>query len=210
MTEYEDNTDSLVDDLPVYVPKSDRGPNYKLLDVVGRQLDRLDVDIEAVDNAMTVQHADTVDQITELAKLVDTPPRHQESRERYRSRVIAAFQAVAGKATIEHLFVALETILDIEPEQITYIERSGSNAISVGLPGRRVDQMALEPADVAAIVRSLVPAGARIDAYADGTFKFVSITDYENGNYDTRYGFDGLDADGNPKGNGGTFAQAFQ
>ena len=73
----------LAKEMPSVFPRDPESGNYKLFQVIGHETDNTDDNVDAVDRAMTVQHADTVDQLRKLGELVEVKPREGESREKF-------------------------------------------------------------------------------------------------------------------------------
>ena len=57
--------------LPPWMPRTESDGNFKLLDVVGRGFDRLDGDIAEIDEASSIQTAQSKRSIEEIAKIID-------------------------------------------------------------------------------------------------------------------------------------------
>lgn len=192
--------------LPSWMPTADHTGNFKLLDVVARAIDRLDGDIQDVDNAVTVQHAESIPQLEQLAKLVALPPNEGEPREKYRSRVIADFQTLTSEGTPTDLIENAATILDVNPTSIGYRKLSENGAVELAVPGSALDSLALSDQEFVTIIGNHAAAGFRVEATVKGTFTYITPTDYSNNDHDPSKGYDGLDSNGDPKNNGGTYA----
>lgn len=205
--------------LPPWMPTGPDTGNFKLLDAVGRAIDRLDGDITEIDRANTVQHAETVAQLVNLAKLIDLPPEENEPIEKYRRRTIAEFQTTTTETTIADLIGNTATLLDLAPEEIGYSRPSENGVVRLQLPQDSPESVSLSETEFIEIAEKHVAAGFRLEVLRDGTFTYVAESAYSgpydaaNGGYDSTkldsdstIGYDGLDANGNPKGNGGTYA----
>lgn len=193
--------------LPQWMPTEPAKGNFKLLDVVGRAFDRLDGDLTDLENATTVQHAETVAQIEKLAALVGLPPEDGEGREKYRSRAIAEFQTMTTEATPADVINNTATMLDVRAKEITYKKLTENGAISLGVPGSALDDLALTDSEFVAIIGKHSAAGFRIEATRRGTFTYITPDDYTNNNHDPAKGYDSdSDGDGTPDGDGGTYA----
>lgn len=204
--EASENGEFILRRLPPWMPRTESDGNFKLLDVVGRGFDRLDGDIQQVDNATTVQDAENKQTIRELARLVEELPKEGESVEEYRLRVIASFQKVTSEGTLEDIFGNIATLLDISLEEISYQDLDVNGEILLGVPGNAIDSVALTKVQFAEVLKEQSAAGYRIDVTARGTFTYISPSQYTNDNHDATKGYDGLDANGDPKDNGGTYA----
>jgi hypothetical protein len=205
---HEDTTAHLAGGLPPYFPASKESGNYKLLDSVAGELDKHEQDIEDVDISTSVQDAETIDELSELGKLVNTPPNENETLSHYRARLIAEFAINTCEGTIKDVLETAAEIFDADVESFRYAEPSGSEygTIELGVPGRALDNTALTDSEAAEILERLIAASYRLDGFRVGTFTYITPTDYNNNNFDATKGYDGLDANGDPKDNGGTYA----
>lgn len=203
----------LAQQLPPWMPKDPESGNYKLIYAIGKAFERLEEDIEAVDRATTVQHADTIAQLWELAKLVSLTPLEGESKEKYRARVFAEFQLTTNEATPAELIENAANILDVGPENITYDELDEAFVIRLGVPGSAIDSIAITDTEFADIMDRLAAAGARVDSVKLGTFTYITVEDYNDPefvhNASLAYDQDS-DLDGQPDGNGGTYSGLIQ
>lgn len=205
--------------LPPWMPVEESDGNFKLLDVVGRGFDRLDGDIQEVDNATNIQTAESKRSIRELARIVDELPKQNETVDEYRLRVIASFQKITSEGTLEDILGNISTLLDLSIDRITYEDLDANGEILLGVPGNAIDSVALTQTKFAEVIKQQSAAGFRIDVKARGTFTYLSPDAYSgaydsaNGGYDSTSlssdaakGHDGLDSNGDPKNNGGTYA----
>lgn len=211
--------------LPVYMPKDPGSGNYRLLKPIAESINNASADIEATDRALTVQHASTIEQLERIARLIDLPPRRNEGLEHYRARILARFQLVTSEGTVSDLLNGVSTILGASVRNISYTElhTSESGVCQVGVPGKKLDNLQLSESDFATIAEDLIAGGFRIDVLRKGTFTYQPESDYTgpydsgSGGYDSTaldsyapYGHDGLDTNGDPKDNGGTYAGLVQ
>lgn len=209
MAHANDEAHGLTKTLPPWMPKDTESGNYKLFGPAGDAITRQDEDIEAVDRAATVQHADTIDQLFELAKLVDLPQRVGENKEQYRARIFAEFQLVTNEATPAELILTAANILDVTTKSINYEELAEEATIRLGVPGKAVDALAISETDFASIMDRIAAAGVRIESVKIGTFTYITPDDYNDVNFvhdpDKGYSTD-ADLDGNPDAGGGTYS----
>jgi len=192
--------------LPPWMPRTESDGNFKLLDVVGRGFDRLDGEIQEADQATNVQTAQNKATIREIARLVDELPKQGETLEEYRLRVIASFQKVTSEGTLRDIFGNIATLLDIELEKISYEDLDANGEILLGVPGNAIDSVALTQPQFAEVLKDQSAAGYRIDVKSRGTFTYITPSAHTNKNHDATKGYDGLDSNGDPKDNGGTYA----
>lgn len=208
---YEDNIEWLVDSLPTFMANDETSGNWHLMTPIGNQFDELDADIEAVDRATAVQDADSIDQLERLARMVETTHRDGETKEHYRARIFTRYQLNTTEGTVPDLIHAVATILGTEVENIgfqdLYVQLGDRAKIGLVLPGKKVDNLSLTSSEIADLLNGLMPAGYSVIGQKRGTFLYVTPSTYTNTTDWSQYdGYDGLDANGDPKGNGGTYA----
>lgn len=209
------NGSELLEGLPPYFPTDPASNNFRLLDVVGRAVDRLDADIEDVENAAHVQTAETVHQLEELAKLIEIRPHAGESKEKYRTRVLAGYQLATTEGTIGDLLFNVATILNTDITNIGYKDSTERGVAILELPAGHVNALSITSTELVEIIQNQSAAGYRIEANLRGTFTYLSTDDYSGGSTydpadlasDATIGYD-TDAndDDEPDGNGGTYA----
>ncbi|ELY47294.1 hypothetical protein [Natronorubrum sulfidifaciens] len=201
------NGDQLVHELPSYIPNDPNSPNYALLDVIGHAIDELDEDVQTVSDAIRVRDARTIDQLFELAKMVGLPPHTDEPVERYRARVFARFALMSGEGTVGDLLYALARILDVDVERIGYREMvDNPGTVLVFAPGSEIEKLGLSASELAQIVNENVAAGYQTETSIQGTFTYRTPQDYDLGENNPEFGYGGLDENGEPTGDGGTYA----
>lgn len=207
---HEDNTsqsgEEIIKNLPSWMPRAISSGNFKLLDPVGRGLDRLGNDIDSANNANSVQNAETVEQIERLAKLVQVKPKSNEPIEKYRKRVIATFQNATNEGTLRSLFENISTLLDIQSSKIGYIESPENGSFILTVPGDSIDSTDITQSEFSTVISGQVAAGFRADIQTRGTFSYITPTQYSNNQSDPTKSYDGLDINGDPKNEGGTYA----
>lgn len=157
---------------------------------------------------LTVGEYIGLDALHELGKLVQVTPQANESLERYRTRVIAEFSLSSNKGTIEDVLQTAALILEVRQKDLVYEESVGgeNGAILITIPQSAVQGSKLTESEIAKFLDRLIAAGYRIDTAVRGTFEHISVSGYNNNNHDAQKGYDGLDANGDPKNNGGTYA----
>jgi len=191
--------------LPGWMPTDESTGNFKLLDTVGHAIDRLDGDIQAVDEATTPQEANTVAQLEELARLVSLPSKQKEGKEKYRTRIVAEFQNVTNEGSVRELINNVATLLNVSVQEISYFKQDHGR-IQLYVPGKALDSLDITNDEFVEIAENLIAAGFNLTALRRGTFTYITPDDYENATQDVSKGYDGLDSNSEPKDNGGTYA----
>ncbi|WP_330630653.1 hypothetical protein [Halocatena halophila] len=202
--------EELASRLPIWMPKDPDSGNYQLFTPLADTIDDLKSDLDDVNAATMPQTANSVEEIERLAIMVDVLPKKDESLEHYRARVISNYQLVTSEGTISDLLGGLATMLNVRENNFGYSEphnsTSGYGSVVVTIPLPALDQTALSGSEVASMADKLVPISYNVDILTRGTFTYINPTDYNNSNFEANKAYDGLDSNGDPKNNGGTYA----
>lgn len=206
--EYDDLTTRMVDDLPEWFKKDRDSNNYKFLEGPGDELERVDANIENLGEAIHPQTATTIEELAYLADMVNISPRENESLAHFRARTIANFQAAASKGTINDLLNGISHFLNIDIKRL-YIEEFPGR-LNVTVPSNALDNTNLKEREVAEYGEELIAPSYILNILLRGTFEYISPETYNdiqagNDSWSNYPGYDGLDANGDPKGNGGTY-----
>lgn len=174
---YEDNLKWLVDSLPGHLNRDPGEGNHLLYQPIATQMDALDADIEAVDDAKSVQRARTRDQVERLASTVNLPPEGGESLEHYRARTLARFQLNTAEGDIRSIFGSLAEIFDIDFDQMWYADWNRLYDMEkhvLFLPYNDVKAHPLTDSDIPDVTGDVTAAGKTITAMYDGS---LTVTD---------------------------------
>lgn len=210
--EYNDPTLQMLDTLPPWYASGEDTPNEDLYEPIGSELRDVEADLDDIEAATMPQNADSIDQLADIASLVDITPNPGESVSHFRARIIAELQIVTAKGTISDLLTGLSVILDTDVRRIgPYTEYDTGGRASVTVPEESLNNTDLTETEIAELGQKILPASYGLDTTIKGTLRCVSVETYNdiqagNDSWNNYPGYDGLDADGNPKGNGGTFA----
>jgi len=205
---FSENGEELALALPPFMPTGPTSGNFKILDVIGRGFDRLDGDVRAIDEATTVQTANSIEEIGKLAALVNSRPKEGQQKEQYRTQVIASFQEVTGEGTINDLISNVATLLNSRKDEIRYDpEELRPGVVTVEIPKSGIDSIGMTEAQFLEVLNDQVAAGYKIEARFLGTFTFRTVSQYDTGTNDPDAGYTGLTAEGEPDTTmGGTYA----
>lgn len=199
------NTEDLVRGLPSWMPNDPGSGNFNLLDSIGRAIDRLDADIRSTDRAASLQEAQSIGEVETLAYPVETKPKSGESLEKYRLRTMAEFQTITTEGTINEILLNAATLLGVD-SSLLYYEQLAPGHSAIRVPMAAIDNLALNGSAFAENLKSQNAASYRLDITVSGTFTYISPDDYTAGTHDSTIGYDGLDANGDPIGSGGTYS----
>lgn len=209
---YNDPTLKMLDTLPPWYANGEGTPNEDLIEPVGSELREIKADLNDIERASMPQNADTIEQLSDIASLVDITPNVGESIGHFRARIIAELQIVTAKGTISDLLTGLAVILDVDVTRIgPYSEYSEGGRASVTVPQGSLDNTDLTDTEIATLGQKILAASYGLDTTVKGSLKFVSVETYNDvtdgsDSWNNYPGYDGLDSNGDPKGNGGTFA----
>jgi hypothetical protein len=208
MTDHEEIADDLAGGLPAPFPSGRASGNWALQEPAAKLMADFRADYEQVDQETTVQEAEHIASLAELAELVDLPPRTGESLAKYRARLIAEYNNLTGRGTIRGLLTAASELLDTSVEGLEYVDRwqNEPGAVELGIPQQALDDSPLTTDVVVDVLERTIAASYRLEGRALGSFTYITAADYNAGAFDASKGYDGLDANGDPKDNGGTYA----
>jgi len=200
--------------LPPWMPRTESDGNFKLLDVVGRAFDRLDGDIDEIDDASSIQTAENKRSVEEIAKIIDEPPRKDETLEEYKVRAVSAFQKISSEGSLEDLFSNIAALLDLTVKDIHYEEIESNGEILLSVPSEALAGVALSTDDFLKIIQNQSAAGYRVNIRNRGTLTYISTDSYLGPEtYDAAdlvsesdLGHTGLDTNGDSKETGGTYS----
>jgi hypothetical protein len=186
------------------MPKDEGSGNFALLDAIGSSIDDLESDLSQIDSESKVQYASRKGSIEQIGNPFETVSKTNESVEKYRLRTFTEYQSITSEGTIDGLLNRVGGLLDVDPSVITYDELAAN--MKVGIPSKAANDLPLSVAEFSANLNLLVPAGYKLDLIMLGTFTYITPTQYTDGLSEAQYGYDGLDTQGDPKDNGGTYA----
>lgn len=204
--EASESGEDILSELPSWMPRGESSGNFKLLDVAGRGLDRLKEDVGDADKATNVQTAESVGQLRELAKLVDLSSKSDESVEKYRKRIIGEFQNATAEGDLPGLLKNTSILLSIDQDDIEYVKGTENGAFILSVPSTSITNSAITKSEFQNLISKQSAAGYRPNIQTRGTFTYITPNQYSNNDHDATRGYDGLDANGDPKDNGGTYA----
>jgi hypothetical protein len=201
--------EELVTSLPAFMSKDDSSKNYDLLWATAQAIDRLDSDMNEVEQATSLTDATQEASIDRIADVVGTARRDGESLDKYRSRVLVEFQGLTAEGTIQNVFTILQNVLGGDPEDLWYQDWrelfDEPSTIAFLISYEAVVDSILDPEDLSELLNRLSPAGKNVEVQYNGSFRPVTVADYEDGNHDPARGFGTLDEYGDPAESGGTF-----
>jgi len=197
-------TENLVRALPNWMPKNPESGNFSLLIPAGKRVERDKTSIKTIENETTLQYASKIGSIELISEPFDTSQKKDDSVEKYRLRAISEFQSITNECTINDILERISSLVDINIENLEYEEQNGFSIVSV--PSKAIKNLTISINEFSAIVNSLSVAGYSINIQITGTLDFVTPEQYQSGEYDSEFGYDSLDTDGEPGGTGGTYS----
>jgi len=197
-------TEDLVRALPNWMPKDPKSGNFSLLIPAGQRIERAEADIETIKNETILQYASKIGSIKLISESVGAPQSKNDSVEKYRLKTISEFQSITNESTIDNILQRISSLLNVNIENLEYEEQNGFSIIYI--PSLALENLTISVNEFSTIVNSLSVAGYSIDIQITGTLDFVTPEQYQSGEYDSEFGYDSLDTDGEPGGTGGTYS----
>jgi hypothetical protein len=190
------------------MPKDEESGNFALLDVIGIAIDDLDEDLFQIDSESKIQFASKKGSIEQIGDPFGTVRKTDEPVEKYRLRTFTEYQSITSEGTIGGLLSRTANLLGIDPSKMTYDESPG--VVQLGVPVKATKNLPLTAEEFLSNLNLLLPAGYGLDLILLGTFTYITPEDYNFGFSESQYGYDGLDTNGDPKDNGGTYAAVLE
>lgn len=187
-------------------PIDEDSNNYKLFRPVGKEIEKVEGGIEYAERNSVVQTADSMDALSELAELVSLVPKADDCLNEFRSRTIAEFHLNTKRGTPSDILHTVSVVLDTRITELTYEDSEEAGLSTIGIPATSLSNLDIDETDFLEIIDKHAPAGYRIATVQLGTFEYQSVDDYNSAITEPEYGYDGLDVNGDPLEEGGTYA----
>jgi hypothetical protein len=147
-----------------------------------------------------------IQRLEKLGAMVQVYPYDGESIAHYRARIIAEFSLMTAEGTFEDLLTLAATIFSVDEETIVIDDRIAPAEAEIEIPAKGIQNTELNDSEIAGILERVIPASYSLSALQRGTFTYITPSQYGLNYHDAPKGYDGLDTNGDPKDNGGTYA----
>lgn len=157
----------------ISIEKSDN--LYKLLEVVGLENQRIDLDIEELYENRFIENA-TGKELEKLGDYVGVNRKIGESDKKLRHRIRSAFLAQASGATYDDFVKTMFAILQTKKDSVHVITPPDSSpkVVKLEIDGSVINKHVLTKTELAILLSKSVSADARVDIIEQGTFAFDS------------------------------------
>lgn len=139
----------------------------------------------ARDEAATARFVDEAEdgQLERIGRLVDTPPRSDESDEHYRARLKLQLRKFMGGATVEQVREMSAILLNSNKEAFDVSEDFGTEParFEIALWMSDLDDSNFTQDDFTELLSEVRASGVRVVARARGTFTYRSEQDFKDG-----------------------------
>jgi hypothetical protein len=162
---------------------------------------------------VTVDDEWATDRLRPFGRLVDVLPNEGEKFSRYKARVLAEYAISTCEGTISDIIETTAYIIDVDSSSIIYEEPAPgaeNGTVEMKLPSNALDESSLSEQDITDAAERLLAASYRLRSIRLGTLEYKSLADVNANNNNPDKGYDGLDANGDPKDTGGTYAGLIQ
>ena len=197
-------TEDLVRALPNWMPKDPNSGNFSLLVPAGRALERAETDIENIEQESTLQYASELGSIELISEPVGVVPKTDEQVEKYRVRSLTEFQSITNEGTVDDILKRVASVLGVTVDDLKYEEQAAFSTVYA--PSRALSNVSLTESEFSDIINQLSVAGYMVNVQIVGSLGFVTPEQYAAGEYDSQFGYDGLDTNEEPTGTGGTYS----
>jgi len=152
------------------------------------------------------QLSEFIERLEKLGALVQVYPYDSETVAHYRARIIAEYAVMTCEGTNNDILVSISEILNVPKSSIEIVDRINPGEIEVRLPALALQNTELQDTEIGNILTRLLAASYSLEALQLGTFTYITPSQYDINDHDSELGYDGLDGNGDPKDNGGTYA----
>lgn len=187
----------MIDSFPAPFPKEKDTNNYRVLNAVAQEMTDIVGDIERVEIATQILNAETIDELQELAYIVDVHHNTGEALEAFRLRVLVGFNVITAGGTIADLMNAAAFMLSIVPSSMEFEENTTPGVIQLTIPQQAIDDAAIPESELYKVLEQVIAAGYTLEIIADASLEYVTVTEWQNDNFQDEHAKGGLDADGN-------------
>jgi hypothetical protein len=192
----DDISREIIDSLPAPFLKERDTNNHRTLHPIADGIADIGNDLNRVQIATQIANAETIDELQELANLVDVKHNSGEGLEAFRIRVLVAFNIITSEATIKELIAATVFVLDISPESIEIEENITPGVIQVTIPSAALSDLPLTQNELFSILSGIIAAGRTLEVLLDASLEYVTAQEWHNGRYSPDQGKGGLDSNG--------------
>lgn len=147
-----------------------------------------------------------IQRLEKLGTMVQIYPYNGETIAHYRARIIAEFALMTAEGTFEDLLTLAVEVLEVSPGSLFINDRLAPGAAEIQVPAQGLQNTELSETELADVLERVMPASYTLSALQRGTFTYITPSEYDLNNHDADLGYDGLDTNGDPKDNGGTYA----
>jgi len=175
-----------IEALPDAYAKDISSNNFKLLLLPEILTSEFKEDVKSCSDILDIQQAtgETLDLYGEIYGV----NRGSMADNQYRTYILNSAMANRSDGTINNLLECLSTIFD---DKMTITEASGKVIIN-NLTNEAIERTGFTLQQIAELIGSLLAVGVGVEAigtdFGEDTFTFGSVTDGENGEYNTRSG----------------------
>lgn len=161
-------------------------------------------------DVLAAQYVETAEgaQLDRIGEYAQLDRRTGESDAHYRQRLIVQMQQFVAGGTIDDIKSICAVLLETQKREIEIVENFGIEParFDIQVPLTFIENAGVTPSEFEENVSDAAAAGVRPVITTTGSFEYRSYEDYQNGINTPEKGYDGFDADGNPRGIGGEYA----
>lgn len=146
---------------------------YKLLEVVGDELKRIDLEVESLYDNRFVESA-TGEELEKLGDLVGINRKTDEPDEKLRKRIFAGFASQASDTTYESFCTTAISILDGSSQSVEVVTppQTQPKVVQLIVDSQVLEENPLTQDELQVLLNGAVSIDARVMITVDGTFAF--------------------------------------
>jgi len=185
------------------------GDTEKLFIPAANSLGDLDEEIKDTQAGLYLETATTFAEVEKLGKIVGVRPADSDTLQYYKKRVATQYQQLSQAGNPVDILSYASTLFEIDEEDITLDFIDDKAKFKLSAPTGSIQSSTQNVSNASAVFQEITAATFSADIIGKGTLEYITESEYQSGNYDSSNGYDGLDSNGDPKGNGGTYGTLY-
>jgi len=185
------------------------GDTEKLFIPAAESLHDLDEEIKETQAGLYLETASTFAEVEKLGEIVGVSPADSDTLQYYKKRVATQYQQLSQSGNPVDILSYASTLFEVDKETLTLDFIDGKAKFKLSAPTGAIESNVQNTSNAVDVFQEITAATFSADVIGRGTLEYITESEYQNSNYDSSKGYDGLDSNGDPKGNGGTYGTLY-
>lgn len=192
------------EELPPWMPQT--GNMGELIAPVARAVDEQFSEIEDVEDSLFADSADSKAELKNIANPFSINSTPSKTLQYFRRSVKLSFRQISNSGKPQEILNSVSVILDLDVESIEFERKDGSLFV-IKIPGGALGENTSK-AQTQELLSRIAASTYEIELIETGTLEYISIDEYESGNYDSSNGY-GTPEEHDDSSDGGTYSDKY-